>query len=235
MMAWVPTGRKGIAQFAREWGVVVAIGLVTLVAISKIGEDVFAGESTAFDKGVQRWMLAHQSPPVATFFLWVTRLGGLSGMIIVSLGAALSLWRRNQRRLVAIVLLAPGIAAGAFSLVKTIYARPRPIGLGGVVPSSYSFPSGHATASAAICCTVAYLFWRERIVPRPVALLFAAVTPLLIGISRLYLNVHWATDVLGGWAGGVLIALLSVVLYERQRAVPPRNVLQSTHAHSPDA
>jgi membrane-associated phospholipid phosphatase len=211
--------RGRIGQLAKEWGVVVATGVVALLAVSKVGEDVFAGESTTFDKGVQAWMLAHQTPFLHTFFLWVTRVGGLSGMTVLALGAGAYLWRLHERRLAAIVLLAPAIAAGAFSLVKTIYARPRPIGLGGIVPSSYSFPSGHATASTAICCTVAYIFWRERLLPRTTAWLIAVAVPLLIGVSRVYLNVHWATDVLGGWSGGVLLALLSVILYQRQRAV----------------
>jgi undecaprenyl-diphosphatase len=57
------------------------------------------------------------------------------------------------------------------------------------------------------------------LLPRATAWLIAVGVPLLVGVSRLYLNVHWATDVLGGWSGGVLLALLSVILYQRQRAV----------------
>lgn len=85
----------------------------------------------------------------------------------------------------------------------------------------------HARASTAICCTIAYIFWRERMLPRPVAWLFAVAVPLLIGVSRLYLNVHWATDVLGGWSGGVLLALLSVILNRRQRSMTSPDTVRS--------
>ena len=194
---------------------VLVAAVVALLALSKVGEDVMEGETTAFDAVVQAWMLHHQSPPLATFFLWVTRLGGVTGMLILTACAGVFLWRREQRRVVPIIIVMPLVAVGCFSLAKSIYARPRPAGLGGVVPSSYAFPSGHATASAAICCTLAYVFWRERYVSGAVAVLFAIVIPLLIGFSRLYLNVHWATDVLGGWSGGALVAVLSAVLYKR--------------------
>ena len=90
--------------------------------------------------------------------------------------------------------------------------------------SSYSFPSGHATVSAAVCCTLAYVLWREGFVGRWTALAFAVVVPILVGVSRLYLNVHWATDVLGGWIVGLMIAALSAALYDhhRRRRASPR-------------
>jgi undecaprenyl-diphosphatase len=115
------------------------------------------------------------------------------------------------------VLVAPVVAILLFNILKRIYARPRPVGLGGIVPSSYSFPSGHATASTAICCTLAYVYWREGLIGRSTALMLAIAAPLLIGVSRVYLNVHWATDVIGGWCAGLLIAVLCTLLYDRNR------------------
>ena len=182
-----------------------------------MGEDVLAGESTAFDDAVQHWVLAHQTAPIVTFFLIVTRVGGIAPMTGLAVIGAANLWVRGKQRVAAAVLVAPVVAIALFNAVKLLYARPRPVGLGGIVPSSYSFPSGHATASAAICCTLGYVYWREGLTRRSTAVLFAIAVPLLIGVSRVYLNVHWATDVLGGWCAGLLIAVLCTLLYDRNR------------------
>jgi membrane-associated phospholipid phosphatase len=204
-------------RFARDWAVVVALGTVALVGFAKIGEDVFAHESTSFDGTVQAWMLAHQHPLADRLFFGITTLGGIAGMCVLALAAAAFLWYQHRRRVAAGVLVAPVGAVALFSVIKRIYARPRPLGLGGRVDSSYSFPSGHATASAAVCCTLAYVLWREGSIRGRTALALAIVLPLLIGGSRLYLNVHWATDVLGGWCAGLLVAVLSSALYDRYR------------------
>jgi undecaprenyl-diphosphatase len=208
--SWLP-------RFARDWAAVVALGTLALLAFAKVGEDVFAHESASFDGAVQRWVITHQHPVLVSVFYWVTTAGGIGPMSAIAVLGALYLWHRGKPRVASTVLIAPAVAVGLFSAVKLIYARPRPVGLSGIVPSSYSFPSGHATASTAICCTLAYVYWREGFVSRRVALAFAIVAPLLIGISRVYLNVHWATDVLGGWSAGLLIAVLSAALYDRNR------------------
>jgi membrane-associated phospholipid phosphatase len=208
---------RWFTRFVRDWMVVVLAGTGALVGFAKVGSDVFAHESTSFDGAVQAWMLAHQVPPIATIFLWITVLGGITGMRVLALGGAAYLWHRGHRRVAAGVLVVPIVANALFEGMKRVYARPRPLGLGGRVDSSYSFPSGHATVSAAVCCTLAYVLWREQFLGARTALAFATLTPLLVGVSRLYLNVHWATDVLGGWSIGLFIAVLSGALYNHHR------------------
>jgi len=87
----------------------------------------------------------------------------------------------------------------------------------GLAEATSSFPSAHSTASTAVYCTLAYVLWREKMLPAPAALAVAIVAPLLIGVSRLYLDVHWATDVVGGWVAGILIAGAARLAYNRSR------------------
>ena len=210
-MSW----RAGLNRVSRSWTVMVILAAVALAGAAKVGEDVFAHESATFDGAVQRWILAHQLAVLDTLFYWITTLGGLTGMYVLAALAAAWLWYLGRRGVAASMLAVPVIAFAAFNIAKRIYARPRPLGLGGRVDSTSSFPSGHATVSAAVCCSLAYLLWRERLIGGRVALALAVVVPLLVGISRLYLNVHWATDVLGGWSVGLLIAVLTAALYDR--------------------
>jgi undecaprenyl-diphosphatase len=75
----------------------------------------------------------------------------------------------------------------------------------------------HSAASAAIFGTASYVLWRENMISRAVAIAASTVAPLLFGASRVYLDVHWTTDVLGGWSVGGLVAALSAGVYERVR------------------
>jgi undecaprenyl-diphosphatase len=83
---------------------------------------------------------------------------------------------------------------------------------------SYSFPSGHAMASAAAYGAVAVLVARDCPSRAPVAFAAAAVLALLIGASRIYLGVHWMTDVLAGWAAGLFVLLIGAYLLARSDA-----------------
>ena len=206
-----------VKALIRDWTVVVMLAIVALIGVGKVGEDVFEHETTSFDGAVQSWALAHQAAVLTPVFVFITTLGGVASMFMIALAGSLFLAVRGHRRAAAGTLIAPAVAVVLFTLVKRVYARSRPVGLGGIVPSSYSFPSGHATGSTAVCCTLAYVFWREGYISRPTALTIAILPPLLIGASRIYLNVHWATDVIGGWSAGLLIAVLFAGLYDRHR------------------
>jgi membrane-associated phospholipid phosphatase len=172
---------------------------------------------TTVDGAVQAWVLAHQAPMAHTVFLWISRVGGVVGMRVLALLGAAYLWYRARPRLAAGMILVLVVANALFEIAKPLYARPRPPGLGGRVDSSYSFPSGHATMSAAVCGALAYVLWREGLIGPASAVALAVLVPLVVGVSRVYLNVHWATDVIGGWGAGLLVAGLAVAFYDYRR------------------
>jgi undecaprenyl-diphosphatase len=70
--------------------------------------------------------------------------------------------------------------------------------------------------------TLCYVLARERMISWRAAIIIGGTVPLVVGLTRLYLDVHWATDVVGGWAVGLLVAALSAGLYEYvRRDAPP--------------
>ena len=148
-------------------------------------------------------------------------------MVGYAMIAAFVLWLRGRPVVASTVLVAPAAAVAAYLGLKNVFARTRPSGIGNVIEGTYSFPSAHATTSSAICCTLAYVFWREQLVPGGAAILFAVLVPALVGTSRVYLDVHWATDVLGGWCAGLFIAALAAGLYDTSRRVRGRQLAEA--------
>jgi membrane-associated phospholipid phosphatase len=188
-----------------------------MAACAKLGEDVFNHESGPFDKPIRKWVLRHQSPILDTAFLALTRVASPTVIIPATLVGSALLSRRRGLQIAGAVMMSPAVATAIFLAVKRIYRRKRPAGGKRLHQLTYAFPSGHSTASAAIFGTASYVLYQEGMIPRPVAIAAASITPLLVGASRVYLDVHWTTDVLGGWSVGGLVAALSAGVYERVR------------------
>lgn len=200
-----------------------AAGLFLL--FGKIAEDVFSNESRAFDTTIIKAMrragdLATPVGPswLESAFRDITSLGGTTVIVLVTVIATTYLITAGRTRLG--LLTAASVALGALveKLMKIGFDRARP----DVVPHlvevhSLSFPSGHAMLSAMTYLTLGALLaevqttWRLR----SFVLATSVCLTLLIGVSRVYLGVHWPTDVLAGWTAGAAWALLFWFLARR--------------------
>jgi undecaprenyl-diphosphatase len=144
--------------------------------------------------------------------LWIA-ITFLGGAFLVPLGAAFVLGAALGGRVrLALIVAAVLIVATFFTdSVKDFIARPRPPGEPLVPAPGYSFPSGHALNSTATYGLLALVAWRSRL---PHAAVRAAVVvgltlPVLVGLSRIALGVHWPSDVLGGWLAGVAFVAIA--------------------------
>src|SRR5207342_3144784 len=146
---------------------------------------------------------------------WASAVGSFRFVFWMSVLVAAWLVALGRRRGFPACLLAPLLAWSTYTVMRRFYTHARPPSVAGLAEGTSSFPSAHVTASTAVYCTLAYVLWREKMLPAPVSLAVAIVLPLLIGTSRIYLDVHWATDVIGGWVAGVLIAAVARLVYDR--------------------
>jgi len=197
--------------------VLTGLSVAAIAACAKVGEDVFNHETEPFDEPIRDWVLAHRSRLADKVFLAATNAGSPKVIIPYTGAAAAWLWRRNGLPIAAAVVLAPAVASACFLAIKRVYARARPAGGARMHELTYAFPSGHATASTAIFGALSYVLWREQMIGRGEAIALGVLPPVLISSSRVYLDVHWTTDVLGGWSVGALVAALSAAVYERVR------------------
>ena len=186
---------------------------------SLVGElhekDVFA-----FDAPALNGLHAAATPALDRFFILMSQLGYLWGVVPVDLIVVLSLaWLRRFRD-----GLFFGIAVGGSAVLNIVaknhYARLRPdLWLSLRPETTYSFPSGHAMASATLGMALVMLCWptRWRWAVTGVSLVFV----LLVGISRVYLGVHFPSDILAGWCAAIAWVFGMFVLVDR-KAPPPR-------------
>jgi undecaprenyl-diphosphatase len=226
---------RGIAGVARNFyltfGIfLVAGGLVALAgtyAFARYANHVNSGSTQAFDDAVLQWVANHRSPALEPVVLEITFLGtGTVVMMIVAV-SALFLWLTTHRYSAILLIIATFGGILLNNLLKMGFGRPRPqlFDWGTHVVSS-SFPSGHAMSAAVVYGTVAYLAARlqKRHWHRVVTMLCAVVLIALIGFSRLYLGVHYPSDVIAGviiglaWAGFCMATLEAIQLYARRRA-----------------
>ncbi|MEH7081439.1 phosphatase PAP2 family protein [Neobacillus drentensis] len=161
-------------------------------------------------------LFSHVPESVIPFFIRVTEMGDKKGIGVVALLALVWLLLR-KRNYVGAAVLALSVAIGneISKLIKDLFERPRPDLEHLVNVKSYSFPSGHAMVGMIVYFMIAYLIM-EGVKSRAGKIIIAVITAillLLIGASRIILQVHYPTDVLGGYAFGYLWVVISILLY----------------------
>lgn len=174
---------------------------------------VINGITKPFDQSVLLWINQHVNNAFDAFFLAVTQLGGVFIIGAVTLALVLYFVLKKKYYKAAFIALSVGGVSVINVLLKTIFDRPRPdLWEWLVTETSFSFPSGHSVASAALALSIVTLLWQTKW--RVLTIVLAALYVLTIGFSRMYLGVHFPTDVLGGWLlGATWVSLVASVLY----------------------
>ncbi len=219
-----------LALARREIGpiaVVLTVGAF-LWGFLNIADEVGEGDTHAFDTAIIYGLRQPGQPGVPIGPWWVTTaatdvtsLGSitvLSIIVILVCGLVFSLRRVREGGLLLAASVGGMLLTG---LLKDVFQRDRPPMVLHLAPAiNASFPSGHATLSATVYLTlgalIAHFAQRRRV--RVYALTAAVILTVLVGCSRVYLGVHWPTDVLAGWCVGAAWALICwslALLFER--------------------
>lgn len=233
LVDWV---RRVASRHHQDSGMLVLFLVLAAVAFAflKLAAEVAHGDTFAIDRAILRGVRTAGDAAIPIGPAWVhramadiTALGGFPVLTLITLFAVGFLMALRKHATAAFVGVAVGGGAMLGVALKALFVRARP----DMVPhlvlvDSASFPSGHALNSALVYLTLATLLARAQPVRRVRIYLLsvALVLTLLIGISRVYLGVHWPSDVVAGWAVGagwaVLCALAAKAL-ERRRAIDP--------------
>ncbi len=200
-------------------GALVAL-IVGVWVFGALAEELLDGE-THTDQRLADWLHENASDRLTDFFRVVTWFGNFATLLAVTVFAVAVFWRRGERRDAVFVGLALVGAQVLSNAMKLVFRRERPFFSDPLASErTYSFPSGHALVSLAVYGSIALVLAKRLPTHRQrVALISgAAVLVLAIGVSRLYLGVHFLSDVLAGYAAGAAwLGLLYVALELRGR------------------
>ncbi len=197
---------------------VLILNVLALYFLSKTIQDAWAPHSfmANFDVHVSVFMevfgMAHAW--FGKVALYITTLGSTTVVSVLGMIATIILAIRHRWRSAVIMFCALGSTGVALAVLKTFFMRVRPDNAIITILNDPSFPSGHSAMAAAFFVIIAYLLVRriQSIIWRELAIVGCVLASVAIGLSRVALNVHWASDVIAGWALGVFFATASILL-----------------------
>ncbi|MBB4636579.1 undecaprenyl-diphosphatase [Longimicrobium terrae] len=221
-------GHRGIfpalVRFAaRRWRILLALFagvLLPLLGFGMLANDVMEHEGLFWDAPILHFVHDQSTPALDRFMLFMSAIGYAWGVVpaVPVLFIILMAYRRRGDAL--FFALAVGGAGLMNRGAKLFFRRTRPALWTSIAPeTSFSFPSGHAMGSMALAAAVVALLWPTRW--RWPAIVVGGAFTFLVGLSRVYLGVHYPSDVLAGWSASLAwVVGVSFVAYGR--AAKPR-------------
>jgi undecaprenyl-diphosphatase len=215
-----------IGPFAGRVELAVLLSIIAVAicgfTFAELADDVMEGDAHAFDTAILLALrnAADPADPLGPRWLEelardVTAFGGTGVLIFFTLATVYYLVLIEKRRHAVVVLVATASGWALSQALKMGFDRPRPdLVPHGAYVETASFPSGHAMMASLIYFTLAALIARAhpQIHAKSFVLSLALIIVVLVGISRVYLGVHWPTDVIAGWIIGPAWALLCWVI-----------------------
>lgn len=176
------------------------LGVVGLFA--SLADEVREGDTIGFDRAMLVFIRSHlASPGLDSVMTALTNIGGVVAVTVITIVALLVMWRLRMYSRAVVFLLGIGGIALAVTFLKLLFARARPTDVGAIInESSFSFPSGHSMGSMGLAVLITLLFWPTKW--RVLVLSLSILYVLIVGFSRMYLGVHYPTDVVAGWLLG---------------------------------
>jgi undecaprenyl-diphosphatase len=208
------TPPAGLVGAILLWFALVLGGAVASGALLDLAER--SDGSTGLDRSITSWSVAHRTDTLTTLAKWLSTLGSQKVLLpLVAIVAVVLVFRRRFASAGLLIVIWGG-AIGLYTLAKDLVARPRPPrDLWLTTAGGQSFPSGHAVQSLStfVALVLVGSAWAPR--ARLPGLIVALVLAAGVGWSRVYLGVHWATDVVIGWV--IAAAWVGAVMWTARR------------------
>ncbi len=198
----------------------VVISLILLIIWTIL---VLTNNTIWFDDLVYNFIISFKSEALTTIMVFITGFSNAKLLVILSLITLIALiWKRKEPLYIVGTL---SFAVVLNQILKYLIRRPRPSHLRLITESGFSYPSGHAMASTAFYGAMVLLLLNSSINKKVKYLLSTTLIILiiLIGISRIYLGVHYPSDIIGGWLISYLILHLLILVRSKYEGINNRS------------
>ena len=201
-----------------------AIILLFFIAIAIISAKIMNGQELSMDKFAYNILVMKlRNPPLTIFMKTITKLSNTSFIIILAIILTLLfLWKWKNIQIAQLIPCNLIASALLNQILKLIFQRERPNGYRLIEMSGYSFPSGHAMVSMAFYGLLIYIIYRlvKNKNLRNILIAVNVLIIILIGISRVYLGVHYLSDVLTGYSISIIYLLIVIKLLNKYKFFP---------------
>ncbi len=199
------------------------LAVVTLTLFGLLADEVFDQDLAPVDVGLARLVHGFTSPGMDPVMWGLTNLGSWLGDLSVIVLVSVILWRFGRRDEIVALAVAWGGGVLLEQLLKLTFHRTRPDLWAHVLVRGYSFPSGHALNTFCLYGVLSYLAWTilQSLTARLLILVVSTSLVLGIGLSRIYLGVHYPTDVVAGYLAAIFwldIVILGLRAYQWKSA-----------------
>ncbi|MDH7452581.1 phosphatase PAP2 family protein [Luteimonas composti] len=221
---WGRDAATACSGFLRRHGLRLALlfggMLLPLWGFLELADEVHEAEAIPFDEPLLRYAQSLAGERLDRVFLFFSRIGYEWGVVPVDIGLVLVLLALRRWRQGLFAAVATGGSALLNLATKRLFSRERPALWDSLAPeTTYSFPSGHAMGSMTLALVLVLLAWPTRLRWWVVAAMLVFVP--MVGMSRVYLGVHYPSDILAGWAAAALWTVGAYLLLRRGEGVGP--------------
>lgn len=196
--------------------VAIVLFVIGLNAFVELTDELVENELEPFDRSVTAWVVSFRSDSLTPFFRFMTEMGDLIGYSIISVAiAAYFFFRHRSWRFIVQTLFVLSLSTLCNVVLKRVINRARPAAEHLVSVNTLSYPSGHSMSAMAFYGFLIYLCFQMNMhrVARVLLVILLIFTILSIGLSRIYLGVHFPSDVAAGYIGGFIWIAFCVVIF----------------------
>ena len=185
--------------------IILTMSLILFIFITTL---IFNDKITEIDQQVHNYILNIRTKSLTNILIIITNISSAYALIVISILLLTTIKNKKIPLFISLNLICAFIIN---HIAKLIFSRPRPIGINLIEESGFSYPSGHAMVSMSYFGFIAYLIYKnqQNKLKKTILIITLIITILAIGFSRIYLGVHYLSDVIGGF----LLSIIYLIIY----------------------